>query len=174
MMSSPEPITWPKFSIITPSFNQGQFIERAIRSVLEQDYPNIEYIIIDGGSTDNTVDIIKKYSDQITYWESASDDGQPDAINKGLEHATGEIFAFINSDDYYYPNAFRAAARAFMQGDPDDPERQWVVGIGDHFDENGNRLFLWKPSPRWFVDRIMAVATNAVCQHACFWRHSLI
>ncbi len=106
----------PKISIITPSFNQGQFIEKTILSVLNQSYKNIEYIIIDGASTDNTVDIIKKYEDKIFYWESTSDKGQYDAINKGFKKATGDIFCFINSDDYFLPGAFEIMAKAYKPG----------------------------------------------------------
>lgn len=103
----------PKISIITPSFNQGQFIEETIRSVLLQGYPNLEYIIIDGGSTDQTLEIIQKYNDFITYWVSEKDKGQSDAINKGLKKATGEVFNWLNSDDYYLPNALITVAEAF-------------------------------------------------------------
>jgi glycosyltransferase involved in cell wall biosynthesis len=96
---------WPKISIVTPSYNQGQFIEETILSILNQNYPNLEYIIIDGGSTDNTVEVIKKYEDRITYWVSEKDKGQAHAINKGLEKSKGDFFCFINSDDYYKPKA---------------------------------------------------------------------
>jgi glycosyltransferase involved in cell wall biosynthesis len=103
----------PKITIITPSYNQGQYIEETIRSVLLQGYPNLEYIIIDGGSTDNTVEIIKKYEHWITYWVSEQDEGQSDAINKGLKQATGEVFNWLNSDDYYLPNALLTVGKAF-------------------------------------------------------------
>jgi glycosyltransferase involved in cell wall biosynthesis len=103
----------PKITIITPSYNQGQYIEETIRSVLLQGYPNLEYIIIDGGSTDNTVDIIKKYEPWITYWVSEKDNGQSHAINKGLERATGDVFNWLNSDDFYLPNALLTVGRAF-------------------------------------------------------------
>ncbi len=99
--------SWPKISIVTPSFNQGKFIEETIRSVICQDYPNIEYIIIDGGSSDNTINIIQKYEKQILYWISESDGGQTDAINKGLKKASGDILAYLNSDDIYTPNTFQ-------------------------------------------------------------------
>lgn len=103
----------PKISIVTPSFNQGQFIEQTICSVLEQNYPNLEYIIIDGGSTDQTIDIIKKYEKHITYWKSEKDRGQSDAINKGMKMATGEIVNWLNSDDYYMPEALHHVASVF-------------------------------------------------------------
>src|SRR5215211_290708 len=97
--------TYSRISIITPTYNQGEFIEETIRSILLQNYPNLEYIIIDGGSTDNTVEIIKKYERWITYWVSEKDRGQSHAINKGLEKCTGEICNWINSDDCLAANA---------------------------------------------------------------------
>ena len=104
----------PKITIITPSFNQGQYIEETIRSVLLQNYPNLEYIIIDGGSTDNTVEIIKKYEKWLTYWVSEPDKGQSDAINKGLERATGDVFNWLNSDDVYLPNTLLTVGQYFL------------------------------------------------------------
>ena len=102
-----------KISLITPSYNQGKYIEKTIKSVLNQHYPNIEYIIIDGGSSDETVEIIKKYEKYITYWISEPDNGQSHAINKGLQHATGEIINWLNSDDYLEPNALHHVAETF-------------------------------------------------------------
>jgi glycosyltransferase involved in cell wall biosynthesis len=96
---------YPHISIITPSFNQGQFLEETIRSVLLQGYPNLQYIVIDGGSTDNSVEIIEKYAPWIDYWVSEPDQGQSHAINKGAAKATGEILGWLNSDDYYLENA---------------------------------------------------------------------
>lgn len=101
---------WPKISIITPSFNQGKFIEETIRSILLQNYPNLEYIIIDGGSKDETIDVIKKYERDIFYWISKPDKGQSEAINKGFCKATGDIIAWLNSDDYYQPLSLYFAA----------------------------------------------------------------
>ena len=104
---------YPKISIITPSYNQGDFIEKTIQSVLNQNYPNLEYIIIDGGSKDNSVDIIKKYEKNLTYWVSEKDNGQSEALNKGFKKASGEIIAWINSDDWYEGNVFEIVANYF-------------------------------------------------------------
>src|SRR5215213_6927220 len=102
--------TLPKVSIIIPSFNQGQFLEATIRSALEQDYPNTEFIVVDGGSKDNSVEIIKKYQDRFSWWVSEKDKGHADALNKGFSHATGDIMAWLNSDDIYLPGAISEAA----------------------------------------------------------------
>lgn len=104
----PDTSSLPRISIVTPSYNQGQFLEETIRSVLLQGYPDLEYIIIDGGSTDNSVEIIKKYEQWLTYWVSEKDRGMSHAINKGLSRATGEVFGWLNSDDYFLPGALNA------------------------------------------------------------------
>lgn len=97
-------MNYPRISIITPSYNQGQFLEETILSIIGQNYPNLEYIILDGGSTDNSVEIIKKYEKNLTFWECKKDNGQADAINKGFSMATGDILGWLNSDDMYLPN----------------------------------------------------------------------
>jgi glycosyltransferase involved in cell wall biosynthesis len=104
---------WPRISIVTPSFNQGAFIEETICSILSQNYPNLEYIVMDGGSADNTVEIIKKYAGRINFWVSEKDRGQSHAINKGIARCTGEIFNWINSDDLLMPGALRAVGQAW-------------------------------------------------------------
>jgi len=107
---------WPKISIVTPSYNQGQFIEETIRSILLQNYPNLEYIIIDGGSSDNTVEILKKYEPWISLWVSEKDSGQANAINKGIKKCSGDIFNWINSDDYLAPIALYNVATTYKKG----------------------------------------------------------
>lgn len=115
----PNGIPWPTISIVTPSFNQGAFIEETICSILLQSYPNFEYIIIDGGSTDNSVEIIRKYEPWLTYWVSEPDYGQSHALNKGFRRTTGEIMAYLNSDDIYYPNVLRSVASHFQESGAD-------------------------------------------------------
>lgn len=107
----PDGNPWPRISIVTPSYNQGQFIEETLRSVLLQGYPNLEYILIDGGSTDGSVEIIEKYAPWLSYWVSEPDRGQTHAINKGFERATGDIMAWLNSDDVYMPWTLAAVAQ---------------------------------------------------------------
>jgi glycosyltransferase involved in cell wall biosynthesis len=120
-------------SIVTPSFNQAAFLEQTICSVLEQDYPRIEYIIIDGGSTDGSLEIIQRHAGRIAWWVSEPDRGQTDAINKGFAHAHGEILAWLNSDDTYQPGALSEAA-AFLSA---HPEVGMVYGDANLVDEGG-------------------------------------
>jgi glycosyltransferase involved in cell wall biosynthesis len=123
-MTNPGNIQWPRISIITPSYNQGSFIEETMRSILDQGYPNLEYIVIDGGSTDESVELIEQYADRLAYWVSEPDRGQSHAINKGAERATGEIMQWINSDDVLMPGALEKVAKQFMQ----DPSTTLVAG----------------------------------------------
>jgi glycosyltransferase involved in cell wall biosynthesis len=123
-------------SIITPSFNQAPFLEATIRSVLEQDHPDLEYIIVDGGSTDGSLEIIQKYSNQLSWWVSEKDKGQTDAINKGFSHAHGDVLAWLNSDDTYNPGAVSAAVKVLVN----NPTHGLVYGDANFIDENGNNL----------------------------------
>jgi glycosyltransferase involved in cell wall biosynthesis len=126
----------PKVSIIIPSFNQGQFLEASIRSVLEQDYPNIECIVVDGGSKDNSVEIIKKYQDHFAWWVSEKDKGHAAALNKGFSHATGDILAWLNSDDIYFPGAVSEAVSVLQSRS----EAGMVYGDADLIDDSGETV----------------------------------
>jgi glycosyltransferase involved in cell wall biosynthesis len=139
----------PKISIITPSYNQGRFLEQTIKSVLDQNYPNLEYIIMDGGSTDNSVDIIEKYDGQITYWESKPDKGQADAIYRGFEHASGDIISWINSDDYYLDGALKTVGDYFSK----QPFIEWIAGNAIIIDETNHELLKCYTTPITF-DRL--------------------
>jgi glycosyltransferase involved in cell wall biosynthesis len=125
--------TTPLVSIVTPSYNQGRYLEATIRSVLEQDYPRIEYLIIDGGSTDDSIEIIRNYAHRLAYWSSEADRGQTDAINKGFERAQGDILAWLNSDDLYHPGAVSQVV-AFLH---DHQEVGMVYGDADYIDVSG-------------------------------------
>jgi len=122
-----------RISVITPSFNQARYLEATIQSVLEQDYPDVEYIIVDGGSTDGSVEIIQRYADRLAWWVSEKDRGQTDAINKGFARATGDVLAWLNSDDTYQPGALRQAAEALQS----HPGAALVYGEANFIDENG-------------------------------------
>lgn len=156
--------TYPKISIVTPSFNQGEFLEETIRSVLEQGYPNLEYFIIDGGSDDNSVDIIRRYEDHLTYWVSEPDQGQTEAINKGFSRATGEIMAWLNSDDTYLPGALARIA-AFYQA---FPQVGLVYGDALNIDAEGNVISRRKGRA---YSLAAMLEDNLVPQPAAFFSH---
>ena len=151
-------IDWPTISIITPSFNQGEYIEETIRSILLQNYPNLEYIIIDGGSTDNTVEIIKKYEKYLTYWISEPDRGQAHAINKGLEKCTGEVFNWINSDDFLEPNSLFEIGKHFAE----NKQIQVLCGFTHcYFQETGKTSHTYRMGIKKTVaDTILNVEMN--------------
>lgn len=124
----------PRISIITPSFNQGRYLGENIISVAIQKYPNLEHIIIDGGSTDNSLEVIEQYKNKLAYWVSEHDNGQSDAVNKGFAKTTGEIIGWLNSDDYYAPNALQAVVKAF-----ENPTINVVCGYSILFNQKGNQ-----------------------------------
>jgi glycosyltransferase involved in cell wall biosynthesis len=153
----------PRVSIVTPSYNQGHFIEETIRSVLLQGYPDLEYIIIDGGSSDATTAIIRKYEDWLTYWVSEPDEGQTEAIKKGWSLATGEVVAYINADDTYLPGAVSVAVDAFCAS----PDAGMVYGTAVIVDDSGRELRQWRAQP--FDVRRMLTRGSIVPQPATFF-----
>lgn len=157
----------PSITVVTPSFNQAHFLERTIQSVLSQDYPRLEYLVMDGGSTDGSVEIIKRYADRIDYWQSKPDGGQTAAVNAGWRRGHGEVLCFLNSDDYYLPGALRYVGE-FMQAHPEI----WVAyGSGDAVDEEGRHLYYtgWP-----FSRRMMILSQNCVPQASSFVRRDAI
>jgi glycosyltransferase involved in cell wall biosynthesis len=155
----------PKLTIITPSFNQAAFIERTLESVLDQGYENLEYIVVDGGSTDGSVEIIERYADRLAWWVSENDAGQTDALNKGLRRATGDIVAYINSDDYYLPGAFEAATAALAGGDA-----LWAAGVCQYVDADYRITERWHPALPPAARERWLLGPWGVPQAATFWR----
>lgn len=158
----PDGKPWPRISIITPSYNQGRFIEETIRSVLLQNYPNLEYIIMDGGSTDSSKEIIKKYDQWLTYWVSEKDNGQADAIFRGFEKASGDIIAWINSDDFYLIDAFRYVTQLYSQ-----LSAEFIIGGNIYIDENGKKKARLKGYTQDYSS--LLYFGQYIAQPACFW-----
>ena len=161
--------SWPRVSIVTPSYNQGQFIEETIRSVLLQGYPDLEYFIIDGGSMDASARVIKKYEPWLTYWVSEDDDGQADGINKGWRRATGHIVAWLNSDDVYLPGTLHAAAMAFDRC----PDAAMIYGQLEIIDQRSARTGQIKGRP-WDLTDTLLSSENPVPQPSAFLRKSIL
>ena len=160
-------MTDPLVSIVTPSYNQAKYLEETIRSVLAQDYPRIEYIVVDGGSTDGSLEILRKYADRLAWWVSEPDQGQTEAINKGFGRATGEIMAWLNSDDTYQPNAVSEAV-AFLQAYPE-------VGLvyGDAHFINAEGQIIGKFNARQTSYKRLRRGGVYIPQQAAFWRADL-
>lgn len=155
-----------KISIITPSYNQAEFIEDTILSVINQGYDNYEYIIVDGGSKDHTVDIIKKYESKIHYWVSEKDSGQTDAINKGMKRATGDIVCWINSDDVLLPGTLQLVADYFNT----HKDVEFLNGLSIEIDRKGYiTKLIHILQKRWYAQR----GVFNVCQQGMFWKRSL-
>jgi glycosyltransferase involved in cell wall biosynthesis len=158
---------WPKISVVTPSFDQGQYIEATIRSVLEQGYPNLEYIIVDGGSTDGTVEIIEKYSEHLAYWVSEPDEGQTDALIKGFDRASGDILCWLCSDDLFEPGTLREVAEVFVR----HPDWQVVYGDSLWIDASGRTI---RPKKEIGFNRfIWMYDHNYLPQPSTFWRRGI-
>ena len=156
----------PLVSIVTPSYNQGRYIEETIQSVLNQDYPNLEYIVVDGGSSDNTIDILTKYGGRLT-WISEKDQGQADAINKGFHMAKGELVAWLNSDDTYLPGAVGKSVR-YLEA---HPEVGMLYGEGYHIDEDGQVIERYYTEP-FDYQRLSKVCF--ICQPTVFLRAEVV
>lgn len=156
-------LPWPRLSIITPSFNQGRFLEETIRSVLYQGYPNLEYIVVDGGSRDNSIELIRKYADRLAYWVSEKDRGQAHAVNKGLDVATGDVVGWINSDDVYTSRSFRTVMSYFSRF----PELGLAYGNRILIDEN-SCVSGWVPGLPFDPES----SGYNICSETAFWRRS--
>lgn len=163
----PDGSPWPKVSIVTPSYNQADFIEETIRSVLLQGYPNLEYIVVDGGSIDQSVDIIRKYEPWLSFWISEPDGGQTDALNKGFSQATGEILGWINSDDLYCPGALGHSVNILRQ-----EEASFVYGGFYNINNRGNIIDKIWASP--YDPRYMLYNGMDIAQVASFWESDLM
>ena len=160
-------IMLPLVTIVTPSYNQARFLEATLRSVLEQDYPNIEYLVVDGASTDGSVEIIRRYADRLTWWVSEKDSGQSEAINKGFRKARGEFVGWLNSDDIYLPGAVSAAVTVFQS----HPEVGLIYGDAMAVDTDGKPFNLMHAHQYTLVD---LMAFNIICQPAAFMRRSVL
>jgi glycosyltransferase involved in cell wall biosynthesis len=159
---------WPRISLITPVRNSGKYIEQTIRSVLIQDYPNLEYFIVDGGSTDNTVDIIRKYEAQISGWVSEPDKGMYDALNKGFARTSGTIMGWISATDQLHIGGLHVVGSIFR----DLPTVQWITGRPTTFNEAGMTVGVFHLL-RWSRYRFLAGANRYIQQESTFWRRSL-
>jgi glycosyltransferase involved in cell wall biosynthesis len=160
-----ESVAWPRITIVTPSFRQAPFLEECLRSVLLQNYPNLEYIVNDGGSADGSVEIIGRYSPFLAHWQSQRDAGQGDAINQGFDRATGEILGWLNSDDLLLPGALFAVARVFLHGRADV-----VYGDALNASEDGRTLQYWQGY--WILPSFLQFG-GVISSHAVYWRRSV-
>jgi glycosyltransferase involved in cell wall biosynthesis len=155
-----------RFSVIVPSFQQGEFLERTLRSILEQRDADVEIIVQDGGSTDQSIEILKRYADRVR-WESKTDGGQTAAINEGLQKASGEYLCYLNSDDVLYPGALREVGEHFLA----HPEATVVYGLADFIDDEDHWIAAYPVEP-WNYARLLE--TCFVCQPACFFRRPVL
>ena len=158
---------FPKISVVTPSLNQVEYLEQTMHSVLGQGYPNLEYVIIDAGSKDGSIDIISEQADRLAYWVSEPDRGHADGINKGFAHTSGEIMGWINSSDVYYPWTLETVAQVFS----DIPEAQWITGVASHLDLGYAPQNL--APAYWNVYDFLSGNYSWLQQESVFWKRSL-
>ena len=158
----------PRISIVTPSYNQGDYLEATITSVLSQNYPNLEYFIIDGNSTDDSVNVIKRYADRLTYWVSEPDRGQSHAINKGFARATGDIFTWLNSDDRLEPGTLMTVAEEAQKF----PDAGAFVGEGRMVNRAGRVVYYKRPAELTFEGFCRWLDHGNFMQPSCFFRRS--
>ena len=164
------PDKFPKISIVTPTFNQGDYIEESILSIIDQKYPNLEFIIIDGGSTDNTIEVIKKYEHHITYWISQKDNGMYDALNSGFKRATGEIMGWLNSDDLLINKSLFTLADIFRN----NADVEWLQGHPCLADESGRIVFQRQQRASRFSFYLKEYHDGIfIQQESTYWRRSL-
>ena len=161
-------MNYPKISIVTPSYNQKDYLEQTIRSVIDQNYPNLEYVVMDGGSTDGSADVIRKYADRISYWVSEKDKGQYDAINKGFAHTTGEIMGWINSSDLLYPWTLHIVGEIFEQ----NPHISWIHGLPSNMSHGTAPQSVYNAPEKNIFD-VLSGNYAGIQQESCFWRRSL-
>ena len=157
-----------KLTIVTPSFNQAEFLEKTIRSVVEQGYDDLEYLVLDGGSTDGSADVLRKWDERITWWTSEPDDGQTAAINRGIGMATGDVIAYINSDDYFLPGAFATAMGLF-----ESTGARWVIGASRVEDFNGVVEHVWTPELPTKARHWWLIDPWGYPQPSSFWRRDV-
>ena len=162
-------LQFPKISIITPSFNQGKFLEETIKSVISQNYPNLDYIIIDGGSKDDSIDIINRYSKYLSYFKSESDKGQAEAINKGMKRAQGDIVAYLNSDDCYKEGTLKFVAEVFSQ----NPGLDFIYGDSELIDEHGEKIGVHKEIDFDFIMGSFFGFGPIIPQPSAFWKSKI-
>lgn len=160
--------SWPRITLVTSVLNGSGYIEATIRSILEQKYPNLEYIVVDGGSTDGTIEIIRKYERDIAHWESGPDNGVYDALNKGFAKSTGEIMGWLNASDMLQPGGLRVVGGVLTAM----PEVEWITGHPTKFDASGRNCEVL-PLPRWSRVRFLAGADKYIQQESTFWRRAL-
>ena len=159
---------WPRISLITPVRNSGKYIEQTIASVLAQEYPNLEYIVVDGASTDGTLEIIRKYEGHLTSWISEPDRGMYHALNKGFARTTGEIMGWINADDMLHPGGLKVVGEVFRAF----PDVSWITGRPTHFNEDGYTINV-AGIPKWARLAFLAGFNRYIQQESTYWRRSL-